>query len=145
MVKKGLTIMAIVSVAVMFAVTGVYAGTVVPDIIKMENKAYKKHKKGSVMFTHKQHAEKYGIACGECHHDENNKPRNVKWGDEVKNCIECHAKPSRKPKGKLSKKEELEYHAEAIHDNCIGCHKAIKKKDKKSKIPTSCAKCHPKK
>ena len=31
------------------------------------------------------------IGCGECHHDKDNKPlNNLKIGDDVQNCIECH-------------------------------------------------------
>lgn len=124
------------------------------DVIKMENKAYTEHKKGIVEFSHKKHAEDYGTGCGECHHDENNKPLdNLKAGDDVQNCIECHKIPAEKPKGKdapeLTRSQELEYHAEAIHDNCRGCHKKYnKEKGLKSKdpgyAPTSGMQCHPK-
>jgi hypothetical protein len=132
---------------------GLYAGKTVQDVIKMENKAYAKHKKSILEFSHKKHVEEYKAGCGECHHDENNKPLdNLKEGDDVQNCIECHSKPSMKPKGKgakkLTKKEALEYHAEAIHQNCKGCHKDFNKKnkaDKKKSAPTKCKECHPKK
>ena len=50
---------------------------------------------------------------------------------------------------KASKKEiaakEMEYHAEAIHENCITCHKAYNKKNKTKAAPQACTKCHPKK
>jgi cytochrome c553 len=137
---------------------GIYAATEVKDVINMDNPAYEKHKKGIVAFTHKKHAEEYAQkfpefyknGCGECHHDENNKPlTSLKAGDDVKSCIACHKKPSEKPKGKdapkLSKNEKLEYHAEALHDNCRGCHKKYNKKYKTKKAPTTCTKCHPKK
>jgi len=49
---------------------------------------------------------------------------------------------------KASKKEidkkALEYQAEAMHENCISCHKAYDKKNKTKAAPTSCTKCHPK-
>jgi hypothetical protein len=129
---------------------GLYAGTTVQDVIKMENKAYPEHKKGIVEFTHKKHVVEYKAGCGECHHDENGKPLNdLKEGDDVQNCIECHSKPGLKPKGKdakkLSKKETLEYHGEAIHQNCTGCHKEFNKKNKTKSAPTKCKECHPKK
>ncbi len=131
-----------------------YAGTEVKDVIKMENKAYETHKKAIVMFSHKKHTEDYKAGCGECHHDENNKPlNNIKIGDDVKNCIECHKIPSERPKGKgapkLTKKERLAYHAESIHYNCKDCHKkfnkekGLKSKDKGA-APVTCAQCHPK-
>ena len=49
-------------------------------------------------------------------------------------CITCHKIPAEAPKGKkakkkLSKKEKIkEYHAEALHANCKGCHKKFNKK-----------------
>ncbi|MBT8350766.1 MAG: cytochrome c family protein [Deltaproteobacteria bacterium] len=149
MQKKLLLIAVIVGISALFLTAGIYAGTKVPDVIKMENKAYKKHKKGIVMFSHKKHIVDYKAGCGECHHDDKGKPlNNLKEGDDVQNCIECHKKPSERPKGKgapkLSKKERLDYHAEAIHYNCKDCHKKFNKKNKTKKAPTTCTKCHPK-
>ena len=122
----------------------------VAEIIKMENPAYEKHTKGIVMFTHDKHVKEYKAGCGECHHDENGKPLDqLKEGDAVQNCIECHKIPSERPKGKdapkLKKKERLEYHAEALHYNCKDCHKAFNKKNKTKKAPATCSQCHPKK
>ena len=149
--KRSLIVMVIVGIAALFVVSAVYAGTAVQDVVKMENKAYAKHKKGIVMFSHKKHNETYKLGCGECHHDANNKPLdNLKLGDDVQICIECHKKPSRKPRAKkgapkLTQAQKLEYHAEAIHLNCIDCHKKSNKKTGTKAAPTSCAKCHPKK
>jgi hypothetical protein len=148
--KKSLMIIAaVVGCAVLFAVASLYAGTEVQDVIKMENKAYSEHKKGIVEFTHKKHVEEYKATCGECHHNDKGEPlKDLKMGDNVQNCIECHKKPSEKPKGKdapkLSRKEELEYHAEALHENCKGCHSEYNKKNDTKAAPTSCSKCHPK-
>ena len=148
------TILLITGVVITFAATALYA----TDVIKMKNKAYKKHKYAVVTFQHKLHAKDYAQkypalykdGCGVCHHDENNKPlSSLKSGDKVQSCIECHAEPATKPsKVKMSKKEKIKkYHAEAIHENCRGCHKDFnKKKGFKSKdkgaAPTSCKKCH---
>jgi len=147
--KKLLLIAVIVGISALFITAGIYAGTKVPDVIKMENKAYKKHKKGIIMFSHKKHIDEYKAGCGECHHDNDNKPlNNLKEGDNVQNCIECHKKPGERPKGKsapkLKKKERLAYHAEALHYNCKDCHKKFNKKTKTKKAPTTCTKCHPK-
>lgn len=147
--KKYLIIMAVFGIAVLFAATGIYAGTNVSDVIMMQNKAYSKHKKGIATFSHKKHVEDYKAGCGECHHDAEGKPLdNLKAGDDVQNCIECHKKPSERPKGKgapkLTKKQRLDYHAEAIHYNCKDCHKKFNRKTKTKKAPTTCAKCHPK-
>lgn len=148
-------LIAVIACAVMALFGGIiHAGTEVKDVIKMENPNYKKHKKGIVEFSHKKHSAEYKADCGECHHDEEGEPLELKEGDEVQNCIECHKKPAKSPKGKgkpkLTKEEKLEYHADAIHMNCKGCHKKHNKKIKKNKdtkakkAPTSCKKCHPK-
>lgn len=148
--KKLFLIAVIVGVSTLFVAAGIYAGTKVDDVVKMQNKAYKTHKKSIMMFSHKKHIEEYKAGCGECHHDDKGKPlNNLKEGDNVQNCIECHKKPGERPKGKgapkLSKKERLDYHAEALHYNCKDCHKKFNKKTQTKKAPTTCAKCHPKK
>lgn len=146
--KKSLMVMVIFGIAALFVATVIYAGTTAPDVVKMENKAYA-HKKGVVSFTHKKHTTDYKAACGDCHHDANNKPLALKAGDNVQGCIECHKKPGEAPKGKdapkLNKKQKREYHAEALHDNCKDCHKEFNKKTGTKAAPTTCAKCHPKK
>ena len=147
--KKILTALVIVAASSLFMATGAFAGTEVADVIEMNNPKYKKHKKSICIFTHKKHAEDYKIGCGECHHDENGKPiEGLKMGDDVQNCIECHkiAAKAKPPKGeKWSKKKKREYHANAIHDNCIKCHKKHNKKTKTKDAPASCKGCHPKK
>jgi hypothetical protein len=141
----------IIAVVSLFAVSGIQAGTEVEDVIKFENS------KGLVEFTHKKHHDEYGAACGECHHDDQGKPRaDLKLGDDVKSCKECHKTPGEVPKEvkkewrdkKLKKEEinklELEYTAEAYHANCQGCHKDYNKKNKTKAAPTTCTKCHAK-
>jgi hypothetical protein len=68
--------------------------------------------------------------------------------------MECHSKPGKMPKEikrelrrkKASREEkkakELEYHTEALHDNCKQCHRQVRKKTKLKKAPISCSKCH---
>jgi cytochrome c553 len=148
--KKTLwVVVVVVGMAVVFASAALYAGTKAPDVIKMENKAYAKHEKGIVEFSHKKHVAEYKSTCGDCHHDKDGKPlASLKDGDNVQGCIECHKKPGEKPKGKdapkLTDKETLEYHAEAMHKNCQGCHKEMNKKNNNQNAPTTCVKCHPK-
>ena len=160
MIKKHLLVATICGIAMLVAAAGIYAKAV-PDVIELKDPAYKKHKKGVVHFEHKKHQDDYAKqypeyyknGCGECHHDKDNKPlSNLKEGDEVEKCIECHKIASEAPKGKkvkkkLSKKEKIkDYHAEALHANCRDCHKKYNKKYKpKKKAPTTCTKCHPKK
>jgi len=160
MIKRHLLLVTIIGIAMLVAAAGIYAKAV-PDMIKLQDPAYEKHKKGVVEFSHKKHQtdyatqypEYYKNGCGECHHDEDNKPlSNLKEGDDVQKCIECHKIAAEAPKGKkakkkLSKKEKIkDYHAEALHENCRVCHKKYNKKYKpKKKAPTTCTKCHPKK
>lgn len=155
--KRNLIVLAAACMALMFAAGTIYAATAVEDVFQMQNKAYSKHTKGIATFSHKKHIDEYKIGCGECHHDDKGKAlSDLKMGDEVQACIECHKTPGQMP-GKLkkemkakkaSKKEisakKLEYHAEAIHANCISCHKAHNKKNKTKAAPQSCTKCHPK-
>jgi hypothetical protein len=163
--NKNLLVLVIVGCAALFVAAGIYAKTI-PEVIELNDPAYKVHKKGVVHFEHgkhqKEYAEKYPEfyknGCGDCHHDKDNKPlSDLKEGDDVQKCIECHKIPSEVPK-KLKKewrkkkvkkaeqkKVKLEYHAEALHINCRDCHKAFNKKYKPKKAPTTCAKCHPKK
>jgi hypothetical protein len=155
--NKKLLVLVVVGCAALFVAAGIYAKTV-PDIIKLEDPAYKEHKKGIVDFSHGKHQKEYAKeypdlyknGCGDCHHDKDNKPLpNLKEGDDVQKCIECHKIAAEAPKGKkakekLSKKEKIkDYHAEALHENCKGCHKAFNKKYKPKKAPTTCSKCHP--
>ena len=159
MIKKHLITTVIIGAAILFVSAAIYAKPA-PDMIKLQDPAYKEHKKGVVDFTHKKHQndyaeqypEYYKNGCGECHHDDKGKPlAKLKDGDEVQKCIECHKIPGEAPKGKkaekkLSKKEKIkDYHAEALHANCKDCHKKFNKKYKPKKAPTTCTKCHPKK
>ena len=144
MKKRSILVLAtIFGFAVMYAATGAFAGTEVADMIKMENKAYEKHTKAIVDFSHKKHNVEYKNDCGVCHHDENNKPiEGLKIGDNVQGCIECHKIPGKFKKDSPGKK--LDYHADAIHKNCVDCHKAINKAAGNKNAPATCTKCHPK-
>ncbi len=120
------------------------------DLIAMNNPAYETHKKGIVIFTHRKHFEDYGIGCGDCHHDDSGMPlEDLAEGDDVESCIDCH-QGTQKPKGEKLPKDEaiMAYHFEALHANCIGCHKTynIEHGDPKGKkpAPVSCGACHPK-
>jgi hypothetical protein len=132
--------------ASMFLVAGLYAGTKAKDEFQM-NSAYK-HKKSLATLTHKKHVTDHKIACGECHHNDKGEPLNdLKEGDDVQKCIECHKKPGalkgKEAKG-LSDKEKREYHANAVHENCIGCHKKVNKEKGTKDAPSKCTECHPK-
>ena len=155
--KRSMVFMVVICVAFMFAAGTIFAGTEVKDEFMMQNKAYDKHTKAIVNFTHKKHAEDYQIGCGDCHHDDKGQPLDLKMGDDVQSCIDCHKIPGQMPGAKKKemraakaskdeiKAEKMKYHAEAIHANCITCHKAHNKKNKTKAAPASCSKCHPKK
>ena len=144
-------IMVLVSV---FIAAGLYAGTNVPNVIKLKTAKYAEHKKKIVKFDHRKNQQDYRQKfpdlyqndCGECHHDQNNQPRTeLKAGMEVKKCIECHKTPQHvtgKEAKKLSTKEQRQFHANALHENCKACHKKINEATGKKTAPTTCKKCH---
>ena len=112
--------------------------TAVADVIVMENAAYEKHTKDIVHFTHAKHLGDYAIACGECHHDADGAPlADLKLGDSVNECAACHDKTGKTPKG-ASAAEKLEYHKQALHQNCIACHKEHNKANNTKAAPASC-------
>ena len=147
--KKLLTWLLAAGIAVIFVATGLYAGTTVPDTITMDYNQYKKRTKQPpkskfVEFSHTKHNVDYKISCGSCHHDADNKPLNdLKLGDEVQKCVECHTKLAKDKK----KKKDIMVLENAMHGNCIDCHKDINikagdPKGRKGPAPTSCTKCH---
>lgn len=150
--KRNIIVLVAVCMALTFASGAIYAGSSVKDVITLNSPEYAEHTKGLVEFSHKKHAADYGASCGDCHHDDKGKPLDLKEGDAVQRCVECHKETGKKPKGeKLKKKEKImKYQKEALHANCIDCHKADNKKKGLKKnspdaAPTTCKNCHPKK
>jgi len=144
--KKLLIFLMTIGVALIFVATGIQAGTKVEDTFKVETKEFKTHKKQAPTLSHKKHNVDYGISCGDCHHDKDGKAlTGLKMGDDVQRCVECHTKLK---KGK--DKKDILVLENAMHRNCIDCHKkanikAGDPKGRKGPAPTSCTKCHPKK
>lgn len=146
--KKLLTLLLAAGIAVIFVATGLQAGTEVKDTFILQDPGYKKPKKRApkfkpVEFTHKKHAEDYKISCGECHHDKDNKPLDLKMGDDVQKCSECH----NKFKKDKENRKDIMVHENAMHGNCVECHKELNKKagdpkGLKGPAPASCGKCH---
>ena len=125
-------------------VSGMEATQEVPDTVKMESAVYKSHKKPIVVFTHKKHAQDYGIACTDCHHVYKDGKNTWQEGDAVERCDSCHSKdkPSPEERKAMSEAEKMAaFHYEAIHENCKACHKDLKKAGKPTG-PISCTKCH---
>ena len=148
--KKSLFLTLFIAGISVFFIAGsiIAGGTKFEDVIQLENEAYEEHTRGIVEFTHRKHTEDYGISCGECHHDDQGQALDLKEGDHVQSCIECHSIPSEAPKGKdaprLTKEERLEYHAEAMHLSCTGCHREYNREHETKAAPATCVGCHPK-
>lgn len=151
-----------VALAVISAAAGLMAAADVPDVIPMKYKDAE-NTKPIVEFPHQKHTGQFQDkfpaqfidGCGTCHHDDHGRPlSDLKPGDEVDACIECHSEPGEVPKEvkqqmrakdlSLDEKRarEREYHAEAMHDLCKGCHREVKRKNRASPAPITCMKCH---
>jgi hypothetical protein len=94
---------------------------------------------------HKSHAPEMEITCGQCHVDKDGNPVAVL---EIQKCVDCHDRPGLTPVGlrhpKLSKTERLQYHGDAMHYLCRGCHRDYNLKNADGNAPTACNECHPK-
>jgi hypothetical protein len=145
--KRSVLVLVAAAFSILFVAAVLNAGTESPDVIKLETKAYPKHTMSPVSFSHKKHTADYGVKCGECHHDAKGKTlADLKEGDKVKACIECHKTPGMKPSG-VDDKNKIQYHGEAMHANCIQCHRDFNKKMKAEgktdkKAPVLCNQCH---
>ena len=134
--KKGiLTICILVFTGIIFLATGPLSAADVGDKIVIENKGYKKDKRGPVPLSHKKHSVDYKIACNECHHEYKDGKNVWTEKDPVKKCAECH-NPTR-TEGKAKKLQT------AFHKNCKDCHKAAGKGEKKAPFK-KCKGCHSK-
>ncbi|MDY6987790.1 MAG: cytochrome c3 family protein [Thermodesulfobacteriota bacterium] len=148
MKKRALLVLIISALGVAFLFAGVHATQQAPDSVTMHSPVFEKHKKALVTFTHKKHNVDYKLPCADCHHVYKDGKNVWKEGDEVKKCMACHSE-AKAPKAKegepkLSKAEKIKkYYYSAIHENCVGCHKALKK-DAKPTGPSTCKECHPK-
>jgi len=74
---------------------------------------------GKVLFDHKTHSADagYGVACDDCHHEEQEGSKSCSGED-------CHG-PDSEPK-----------RSEALHTNCKGCH------EESGAGPLECSECH---
>ena len=148
MAKKIIGIPLTLAIIFIFLVPVCLAGSQVADTFKIETKEIKKRKKGPpkfklVEFKHKMHAQDLKISCGDCHHDNENKPLDLKPGDAVQRCVECHTKLKKDKKNK----KDIMVLENAMHVKCITCHKEANKKAGdpkgiKGPAPASCGKCH---
>ena len=147
MVKRLLAVFA----AALFVGTVVFLGLSgaaqeVPEKIVIKSGLWKAHTKAAVEFSHKKHAEVYNIKCTDCHHVYKDGKNVWKQGDEVRTCMACHTEPTIQGEKKLPEAQQKLNLKLAYHENCVGCHKALKLKDREkyANIPTTCMNCHPK-
>ena len=147
MSKKALSFLTVFMTAVLFLTVGSLIAADAPDTITMESKVYPKHTKGLVTFSHKEHVDHKDIGCTDCHHNEKGDKNTWKEGDEVQKCEACHPKVGKPPKGMKKTEKVKEYHKEALHKNCKGCHKEMIDKDSEmgKTLLKGCTGCHPKK
>ena len=141
MSKRFLILMAVAGMAILFAATGLYAGTEVKDTFTIETDKYEQRRKTPVEFTHKKHIEEYGYSCGKCHHDENGEPlTDLKMGDEVQKCVACHDKLQ-------GERTDIMVLENAMHGSCVECHKSYNEEEagdaRRGPAPTRCSDCHP--
>jgi len=141
--KKSTLTLSLISAGILTIVSALYAADV-PDRVEMNSTVYETHRKPIVTFTHKKHAEDYNIACKDCHHVYEDGKNVWKEGDPVQKCQECHNKdkPSPDERRSMSDAEKIaQFHYEALHENCQGCHKRVKMEGKPTG-PISCSQCH---
>lgn len=95
-------------------------------------------------FPHWKHQEE--ITCGKCHHSMDSDLEKIEYneGQEIGQCSSCHNRDTLAGRTlvKLGNKKpiKLDTIKDAVHANCIPCHKKTRKR-KLSKCDT----CHPKK
>jgi len=107
-----------------------------PDEILIDNKIYKTDRKGSVYFTHTEHAESYVDACDACHHEYENGQNVWEEGQYVQKCSACH--DPQKRNGNVRKLNI------AYHKNCKGCHKMLADEGETEAPYRQCTDCHAK-
>jgi hypothetical protein len=105
-----------------------------PEEIVIDNKVYPTDRKGSVWFSHLEHAEGYADSCDKCHHDYQNGKNVWEEGLPVAKCASCHD-PSNSS-GRL-KKLRIAYHT-----SCKECHKKLAAEGGTSAPYKQCTDCH---
>jgi hypothetical protein len=120
-------------------------------VIALKPPASVKPERPPVNFNHSKH---FTYDCRTCHH---------KWegtakitGCTASNCHDLLKSPKNPTHYLAYTKEGIKYYKYAYHENCIGCHKKLKAKQKKLEmsykalqkteqiLPTSCNDCHTK-
>ncbi len=118
-----------------------YAESEIPKVFQYDlpfNKwVYSSH---SVTFSHATHAMNYKIACIQCHHTLEEDAIAVE-----ETCQDCHTNTELKsfPDAEsIPEEERMEFYFLAIHDQCINCHREVRKSDEWTSAPVGCWRCH---
>lgn len=94
----------------------------------------------TVTFEHATHAMKNKIACIQCHHTLETGTIAVE-----ETCKDCHANTEMRSfvqAESIPEEDRMDYYFLAIHDQCINCHRAVRKSDEWTKAPVGCWRCH---
>jgi hypothetical protein len=103
---------------------------------------FKTHTKGEVRFTHERHAKEYRIACTECHHVYKDGENVWQQGMPVEKCQDCHDEATVRGEKTLAPDVQKRNLKLAFHENCVTCHRDVKKENPDTTAPTTCTKCH---
>jgi len=117
-----------------------------PDVATISSKLWPERKFKDVSFSHKKHAQEYGIACTDCHHVFKDGKNVWTEGQETQKCDACHTF-AKTGKGLADAKPEEKKLSlwNAFHNNCKGCHAKYNKEKDTQAAPIKCLDCHPKK
>ncbi len=118
-----------------------YSESQVPPVFKYElhynTDTYASH---TVTFGHAAHAMEYKIACIQCHHTLEKGALAVE-----ETCKDCHTNTEMRSfvqAENIGDDNRMDYYFLAIHDQCMNCHRAVRKSDEWSKAPVGCWRCH---
>ena len=142
MIDKIKMLMVALSIMVLAGLCGIgYSESEVPLVFQYDlpfnKRTYSSH---SVTFAHSTHAMKYKIACIQCHHTLEEGALAVE-----ETCKDCHTNTEMRsfPQAEnIPGEKRLDYYFLAIHDQCINCHKEVRKSDEWTKAPVGCWRCH---
>jgi hypothetical protein len=95
---------------------------------------------GPVSFDHAGHVTAHQLACSRCHHT-------LEPGEAAvdEHCRDCHPEAGfvrGEAAAGMDRDDLMAHYLNALHDQCIDCHKAIKIQDRQRDIPVGCTQCH---
>ena len=129
MKKSMILSLAIFALVLAFALPNLFAAEAPGDDYMIPKPEGVEVKQKSLPFSHSKHA---AYECVECHHT----------GEVTQGCTDagCHdllvpATPE--------ERRDIRYFEKAYHDQCIGCHRDLRKEGAEN-VPVACVGCHPK-